>query len=60
VNVGDQLGLGKTQNIIAAFKILRMVNEWLAPKRRLVKVVRLDHRSHRAIENQNALSQDLS
>ena len=53
----DHLRLGQRKEIVRPFEIARMIGKLRAAIRALVQPVALDHRSHRAIEDQNALLQ---
>ena len=54
VDFADDLRLGQRQQIVVALHIVGEVFEALAAIRRLVQIVVLDHRAHRAVENQDA------
>ena len=57
MNVGDQIGLGQTQKIVAALEIFAVIGEPLAAKIRFAKFMGLDHRPHSAVENDDSLGQ---
>src|SRR6266478_6440106 len=53
----DELRLRQVEQVVVSLQITRPVLEPLAPESRLVQVVRLDHRAHRAVENKDPLPQ---
>ena len=53
----DDLRLRQAEQVVVPLQILRPILEPLAAKPRLVQLVSLDHRPHRAVENDNALPQ---
>ena len=54
MDLTDDLRLGQRQQVVVAFDIVGKVLESLAAIGRLVQFVVLDHRTHRAVENQDA------
>ena len=58
MNVLDDLRLGEVQQIVVALEVLAVpILEPLAAKCRLVQLVLLDHRAHRAVEDDDAFAQ---
>ena len=55
VNLLDDIRLCEAEEIVVSLELLRVVFEPLPAKLRLIQLVLLDHRSHRAIENMNSL-----
>ena len=55
MNVSDDLGLRQRQQVIIATYIAAIVSKSLTPIAHLIEAMPLDHRAHRAIDNQNAL-----
>ena len=49
---------GQRQEIVVAAQVSGMIAEPVAAERRLVELVRLEHRAHRAVEDQDALRQE--
>jgi hypothetical protein len=60
VNVFDDLGFGQHQQVVAALEIVWPVLEPLATERGFIKPVLLDHGAHGAVENDDALGEQLS
>ena len=54
----DRLGLGQAQEIAVAAHVARVVAEPLAAELGLGEPVGLEHRAHRAVEDQDPLAQD--
>jgi hypothetical protein len=59
VNLLDQLRLREIEHVVVALQVLGPIPETLASIRRLVQLALLDHRPHRAIEDDNPLAQAL-
>ena len=59
VNLADHVGPGELQQLVVAFQGFRVVAETLAAIVVLAEPVALDHRAHRAVEDDDALAQDL-
>ncbi len=55
VDLLDHLWLRQNQQLVVALDVVREIPETVAPISRLVQLVALDHRAHRAVEDQNAL-----
>ena len=55
MNIRDQMRLRQTQEIATSLQVNGMIDKTIAPKRLLVQIISLKHRSHRPIEQQNAL-----
>jgi len=55
----DDLGLRQNEGIIVALEVLLPVLEALAPVTGLVELVALDHRTHRPIDDEDALGRGL-
>jgi hypothetical protein len=53
VDRGDRFGLGQRQKIVVALEVATPVGEPLTPILRLAERVRLNHRAHRAVEQQD-------
>ena len=60
VNVFDDLGPGQHQQVVATLEIVRPVLEPLAAERGFIQPVLLDHRAHGAVENDDALGEQLA
>ena len=59
VDRGDHVGPGHLQQVVVALQALRMVLEALAAVVGLGQAMALDHRAHRAVEDDDPLLQDL-
>jgi hypothetical protein len=57
VQIGDQVGLRDAQHVVATFEIVSMVHESAAAERPFVELMRLDHRPHGAVKDDNAPGQ---
>ncbi len=57
MNIGDQVGTCQAQHVVAAFKITGVIRELSPAERFFVELVRLNHRTHRAVEDGNAAGQ---
>ncbi len=59
VNLADDPRLRDRQQLVVALHVTREILEALAAIRGLVELVALDHRAHRAVEDQDALPEQL-
>ena len=50
----DRVGLRQRQEIVVAAQVAGMLAEAVAPVARLIELVRLEHRAHRAVEDEDA------
>ena len=55
VDRADQFRSGQQQQVVVAFQVVRVRGETRAAVVGLLQAVALDHRAHRAIEDQNVL-----
>jgi hypothetical protein len=53
----DRVGLGETEQIAVAAQVARVVAEAIAPELGLPEPVRLEHRAHRPVEDEDSLAQ---
>jgi hypothetical protein len=53
----DDVRLRQRQQIVRAFQVARVLRELRAAKPILVQPVALDHRAHRAVDDQDSLLQ---
>jgi len=60
MNAGDDLRAGEHQQVVVALEVLRVVEEALAAVVRLAQLLLLDHRAHRAIQDQDAFGEKLA
>ena len=58
VDRGDGGGLGQAQQVAVAAQVARVVAEPLAAEVGLAEPVRLEHRAHRAVEDEDPLAQE--
>jgi hypothetical protein len=58
MNTPDYLRPGQQQQIVVAFQIMRMIGEACSAIVGFLQFVALNHRSHRAIKNEQALFQE--
>ena len=54
MNLFDDRRIGQTENIIRAFEIARMIRELRTAETGFIQPVALDHRPHRAVEDEDA------
>ena len=54
VDLADHVGPRQDQQVVVALQILRVILEALAAEVRLRQLVALDHRAHRAVEDEDA------
>jgi hypothetical protein len=54
VDLADDVGPRQDQQVVVALQILRMILEPLAAEVRFRQLVALDHRPHRAVEDEDA------
>ncbi len=59
MNAGDHLGPGEHEQIVVAFQIARMITEALAAEVRFRQLVALNHRAHRAVEDEDAVREQI-
>src|SRR5689334_3548178 len=59
VNLADHLWPGQHQQVVIPFEIVRVIAEPLAAEIGLRQPIALNHRSHRAIEQQDAFGEKL-
>ena len=57
---GDQLRLGQREQVVVAAQVATEAAEALAPIAVLVELVALDHGAHRAVEQHDALLEELA
>ena len=57
MDVEDDVGPRQHEQVVVALQIARMVREALAAEIGLSELVALDHRPHRAVENQKAFGE---
>ena len=55
MDLTDDFGLGQHEEIVVALEVAREIFEALAPVASLVQLVALDHGTHRAVEDEDAL-----
>ena len=55
MDLADHVGARQDQQVVVALEILRVVLEPLAAEVRFRQLVALDHRPHRAVEDEDAL-----
>ena len=60
MNIGDYIGLCDAQKVIAALQTAAIVGKEFASEILFRKTVRLNHRAHSAVENQNSLLEKVS
>ena len=60
MDLADDLGPGQRQQLVVTLDVMVQVLEALAAVGRLVELVALDHRAHRAVEDQDALGKSLA
>ena len=59
VDAQDHVGLRQLQQVVVALQVLRVVGEARAAVLGLAEPAALDHRAHRAVEDDDALLQDV-
>ena len=57
VDLADHVGPRQDQDVVVALQILRMILEALAAEVGLGQLVALDHRPHRAVEDEDPLGE---
>ena len=60
MDAGDHRRAGQHQQIVVALEVFRVVEEALAAVVRLAQLLLLDHRAHRAIQDQDAFGEKLA
>src|SRR6185503_393315 len=59
VNLADDVGTREHQEVVVALEVVRMIAQPLAAKLRLCQPITLNHRPHRAIEQEDAPGEQL-
>ena len=58
MDLADHVGPREHEELVVALQVARVVAEALAAEVGLAELARLDHRAHRAVEDEDALGED--
>ena len=60
MDFSDQIRLRNTEHVVTTLEVVAVIHELLSAKGVFIELTRLDHRAHGAVEDRNALGQDIS